>query len=132
MLRANPSRDKALLLKFSVEINEVGEIRQIDTFLDKLTQLKQAYAVFRESVKTTLTDAAVELFSPKPNASASKKSKKKAKKKAPRARAAATKMAARTRAFCHGLGKIAQHYRRSRVSRTPISRQTPALLTSCA
>ena len=57
MLRADPRHDKALLLKFSVEINEVGEIRQIDTFLDKLTQLKQAYAVFKESVKTTMTEA---------------------------------------------------------------------------
>ena len=79
-------------MKFSVEINEVGEIRQIDTFLDKLTQLKQAYAVFRESVKTTLTDAVEELFAPKANASASKKAKanasakKKAKKKAPQSK----------------------------------------------
>ena len=84
MLRADPRRDKALLLKFSVEINDVGEIRQIDTFLDKLTQLKQAYAVFRESVKTTMTEAAVVLFSPKPKASGSKKSKTKGKKKAPK------------------------------------------------
>ena len=145
MLRADPRRDKALLLQFSVEINDVAAIRQIDTYLDKLTQLKQAFAVFQEAAKKTAEEvkktAGAALFSTKAKAT-KKAAKKKASNKSsssstkakppPKARTKAMKMAARTTTLCDGLEKIADHYRRSRISRNPKSRQTPALLTSCA
>ena len=40
-------------MHFSVEINDVAETRQVDHYLDKLTQMKQAFAVFQgEGEKT--------------------------------------------------------------------------------
>ena len=101
MLRSDPRRqaDKALLLHFSVEINDVAETRQVDHYLDKLTQMKQAFAVFQGLTKTALeegekTVAGAALLAAKqpPSRKAPKKAPKKGSRKGskttPKAKAA--------------------------------------------